>query len=147
MNIKTWLAIFLSAFLAASLYSYQVLAPMADYAGPEKPTVSSLLVSGIIVALLFELVFILPLSIVVRRSVKFRKTIFIALGIFIWFCLWASFSLWQADSSNSVVANTLIFMPPGVVLVLAFVLFGGLVPNKSFKFAPSGRDVPYRHAP
>jgi len=147
MNIKIWLAILISSFACAGTYAIQSSIQMAAWSAPEKPTVVASLIMGMVVALLFQFLFILPISIVVKKFTRFKYTTFIISGTLTWAILVVSFLFTTSDSLFSVSLNTLTFMPPGVALVLVFALLGGLAPNNSFKAAPSGRDVPYRHAP
>jgi predicted membrane channel-forming protein YqfA (hemolysin III family) len=125
MTARTWLAIVGAPILGAAVYAWLTLASLAQATVPDKPTLLGLVVSGAVVGLVFELVVVVPIFLVLRRSRRLNAFSFVAMGSLAWIVVCLLLLLLLGVGPNGASATAVAMFLPGLTIVLAFWLLGG----------------------
>ena len=120
MSGRTIIALLLAPIVAGATYASSVMSNLAHIPASHRPDPWVQFVPGVLGAVLFELFVLLPLLYLLQRTHRSNRLLFICLGTVCWFIVsFALLSLTRMEWRD-LLATTLIFLIPGVTVVLVF---------------------------
>jgi len=120
MSSRFWLALVGAPILGAAVYAGLTLVSLASVTLPgESPPPLSLVVSGALVGLVFELAVIVPVLFMLRRLRQLRVVSFVLVSSLAWFASCFLLMLLLGVGPSGASATAVVMFLPGLALVLA----------------------------
>src|ERR1700687_1628536 len=118
MPARTVLAMLVAPLAAGFVYAVALVATSSNVPADIRPSLFGSVVSGSIVGLVFEVLALLPLTLLVRAYARGRLSLF-AGGSLVWFAASLALSLTGMAWSSAVALATQVLVP-GIVLAAVF---------------------------